>query len=161
MFTGDRSGDFLYRAMHGAGLCNQPTSTSLDDGLRLERTVVTAAVHCAPPDNKPTPQEFAACAPYLEETFDALPHLRVMLCLGKLAHDAVLRLYKARGWIDKLAPYPFGHGAEYAFDPPAEGDRPIPTLLGSFHPSQQNTFTGRLTPAMLAGIMRRAHELMG
>lgn len=149
MFTGDRSGDFLYRAMHDAGLANQPTSTHAGDGLTLRRTLVTAAAHCAPPDNKPDNEELAACAPFLDETFDLNADLRVAVCLGRIALDALLRMYLRRGWIDKLAPYKFAHGVEHAI-------AGRPTILCSYHPSQQNTFTGRLTREMLRAIFERA-----
>jgi uracil-DNA glycosylase family 4 len=153
MFTGDRSGDFLYRALYEAGLANQPTARSADDGLQLHDTVITAALHCAPPANKPTREELTACAPFLEQTLDALPHLRVIVSLGKIGHEAVLRLGKRRGWVRALADYPFAHAAEHHPPPPG------PALLCSYHPSQQNTFTGRLTPDMLGRVMERARQL--
>lgn len=151
MFTGDRSGDFLYRALYEAGLANQPTATDADDGLRLHELVITAAVHCAPPANKPTRGELEACSGYLAATFDALPELRGVITLGKVGHDAVLRLYKQRGLITTLAAHRFAHGALHVFDEPA-----ATPILCSYHPSQQNTFTGRLTPAMLRTIFERA-----
>ena len=152
MFTGDRSGDLLYGVMYQAGFCNQSSAQHADDGLQLIDTVITAAVHCAPPGNKPTNEELRNCAPWLENTFDLLKDLRVVLCLGKIAMDAVLRLYKRRGWIEKLAPYPFGHGEEHHI-PGA------PIVQCSYHPSQQNTFTGRLTEKMLLDVFNRAHQL--
>jgi uracil-DNA glycosylase family 4 len=151
MFTGDRSGDFLYRALYEAGLANQPEATDADDGLQLNDLVITAALHCAPPANKPTRPELTACSDYLEQTFAALPRLRGVITLGKIAHDAVLRRYKQQGWVRALADHPFAHGRLYTFDAPE-----APEILGTYHPSQQNTFTGRLTPAMLRQVFERA-----
>jgi uracil-DNA glycosylase len=151
VFTGDRSGDWLFAAMHRAGLANQATSVSRDDGLRLRDAWVTAAVRCAPPANHPTPRERDNCLPWTEHELTLLPRARVVVCLGAFAWDAALRVRAALG---EPAPRPrprFGHGAE------ARGDRF--TLLGSFHPSQQNTFTGRLTEAMLDAVFARAREL--
>lgn len=156
MFTGDKSGDFLYRALHEAGYASQPTSTGLDDGLVMTDAVVTAAGHCAPPDNKPTRQELANCAAYLASTIDGMPRLRVVLTLGKIAHDAVLREYKARGWLSTLSEAPFAHGAAHFTCRWTGGP---PATLCCYHPSQQNTFTGRLTPAMLTSVLRRALAL--
>jgi len=153
MFTGDRSGAFLYRAMYEAGFCNQASCEQAEDGLELVDAVITAAVHCAPPANKPTGDEMAKCAPWLEETFSLMPNLRVVVCLGRIALDAVLRLYKHRGWIEILASYKFGHGCEHRIDR-------WPTILCSYHPSQQNTFTGRLTDRMLLEVFERARWLM-
>ena len=151
MFTGDRSGDFLFRAMHEAGFCNQPTATDLRDGLELHDAAITAAGHCAPPGNKPTSEELANCAPFFDQTFDLLTRLRVVVCLGKIAMDATLKLYKRHGWIDKLSPYKFAHAAEHPI-------HNAPLILCSYHPSQQNTFTGRLTPDMLAAVFHRARQ---
>jgi uracil-DNA glycosylase len=146
MFTGDRSGDWLFAALHRAGYASQPTSTARDDGLTLQDLYVTAAVHCAPPANKPDPSERAACAPYLARELALLRHAVVVVALGQLAWQAVSSHYGLR-------PRPaFGHGAE----------SPLPgglTLLGSFHPSQQNTFTGRLTVPMFDAVFSRAREL--
>jgi uracil-DNA glycosylase family 4 len=153
IFTGDRSGDWLFAAMHRAGLANQPTSVSRDDGLRLRDAWVTAAVRCAPPGNRPTPQERDNCLPWTERELALLPRVRVIVCLGAFAWDAALRVRAALG---EPAPRPkprFGHGAE------AAGARW--TLLGCFHPSQQNTFTGKLTEAMLDAVFARARELAG
>jgi uracil-DNA glycosylase family 4 len=150
MFTGDRSGDFLYRALYEAGLASQPEATDRDDGLVLYDIVITAPLHCAPPANKPTRQELANCSDYFEQTFDALPQLRGVITLGKIGHDAVLRLYKQRGWIRALSDHPFAHGAVHTFD------HGVPGILCTYHPSQQNTFTGRLTPAMLREVFQRA-----
>jgi uracil-DNA glycosylase family 4 len=151
IFTGDRSGDFLFAALYRAGLANQPVSRSLDDGLELIGCWMTAAVRCAPPQNKPTPAERDTCADWLEREVALLDRLRVVVCLGAFAWEAGLRLRAALG---HPAPRPrprFGHGAELA-GPPW-------TMLGCFHPSQQNTFTGRLTPAMTDAVLARAVEL--
>lgn len=145
MFTGDRSGDWLFRSMHTAGLASQPTSTHVGDGLELWGVWVTAAVHCAPPDNTPTPSERDACAPYLRRELELLAP-RVVVCLGGFALDAAARHYGLR-------PRPrFGHLAEH-------GVPGGPTLVCSYHPSQQNTFTGRLTEAMLDAVFVRARTL--
>ena len=146
VFTGDRSGDWLYRAMHRAGLANQPTSVSADDGLELRGAWVTAAVKCAPPDNKPEPGERDACRPFLERELALLRDMRVVVCLGAFAYEAACRQWAVR-------PRPrFGHGVEV----PVDGG---PVLLCSFHPSQQNTFTGRLTEPMLDAVFTRAAQL--
>lgn len=146
VFTGDRSGDWLFAAMYRAGLANQPTSVSLDDGLELRDAWVTAAVRCAPPQNAPTPAERDACAPFLERELRALARLRVVVCLGAFGYGAACRHFGVR-------PRPrFGHGVEV----PVRGG---PTLVCSFHPSQQNTFTKRLTEPMLDAVFGRAREL--
>jgi uracil-DNA glycosylase family 4 len=148
IFTGDRSGDFLFAGLHRAGLANQPVSIAAGDGLELRGCRITAAVRCAPPGNAPTPEERANCRPYLVRELDLCPRAGVLLALGGLAWDAVLRV------LEVPRPRPrFGHGAEA----PAGGR----TLLGCYHPSQQNTFTGRLTPAMLDEVLARARELAG
>jgi uracil-DNA glycosylase len=152
IFTGDRSGDFLYASMFRAGLANQPTSTSRDDGLRLRSTYVAAVNRCAPPDNKPTPLERDTCLPYLLREVRALERLRVFVALGGFAWDGVLAACRALDVVVKPKPR-FAHGAEVALG--------RFTLLGAFHPSQQNTFTGRLTPGMLDAVLRRAAELGG
>ncbi len=149
MFTGDRSGDFLYRALHATGFANQPTSESRDDGLKLIDAAMTAAAHCAPPGNKPTPREMARCFPWLIQTVQAMPNLRGIVALGRIAFDAALRIYPEMGWsVPKPRPA-FAHGATHRF-PGA------PFLLCSYHPSQQNTFTGRLTPRMMDQVFRCA-----
>jgi uracil-DNA glycosylase family 4 len=154
MFTGDRSGDFLYAAMWRAGLASQPTSTAREDGLRLRDAWVSAAVRCAPPANKPTPQERDTCLPFAARELAELREVRVIVCLGAFAWDAALRLLALRG-IAVPKPRPrFGHAVELAL--PA-----VPRLLGVFHPSQQNTFTGRLTPPMLDAVLLRARSLAG
>jgi uracil-DNA glycosylase family 4 len=148
IFTGDRSGDFLFAGLHRAGLANQPISIAADDGLELRGCRITAAVRCAPPANAPTPEERANCRPYLVRELDLCPRAVVLLALGGLVWDAALR------GLDAPRPWPkFGHGAEAPL-----GGR---VLLGCYHPSQQNTFTGRMTPAMLDGVLARARELAG
>jgi uracil-DNA glycosylase family 4 len=149
MFTGDRSGLFLMTAMHAAGFASIPRSESRRDGLVLHEAWITAAVRCAPPGNKPTPGEFDACLPFLDAEWRLLPRVAVVVTLGKLAWDATWRVLGGRG--QGLKPRPaFAHGARVQ----APGDGPI--VLGAFHPSQQNTFTGRLTPGMLADVFRGA-----
>jgi len=146
VFTGDRSGDWLYRALWRAGLANQPTSVARDDGLVLRGAYVAAAVRCAPPANKPTPDERAACAPFLARELVLLHRLQVVVCLGAFAYEAAAAHLGVR-------PRPrFGHGVEVA----APGGL---TLVCSFHPSQQNTFTGRLTEPMLDAVFTRAVAL--
>ncbi|HEY4240947.1 MAG TPA: uracil-DNA glycosylase [Kofleriaceae bacterium] len=148
VFTGDRSGDWLFAALHRAGFANQPTSTSARDGLALRDAYVSVVVRCAPPGNKPTPAERDACLPYLVRELAALPRLRAILALGAFAWDGALRALEAAG--NPLpSPRPrFGHGAEAALGPCA--------LFGSYHVSQQNTFTGRLTEPMLDAVFARA-----
>ena len=156
MFTGDRSGDFLYAALARAGFANQPTSHSTDDGLKLRDMRITAAVRCAPPANRPTPEERDRCLPWSARELELLDRVRVLLCLGSFAWDAALRLITlgAGDGARPLRPKPrFGHGAEALADPY--------TLLGCFHPSQQNTFTGKLTPPMIDAVLLRARELAG
>ncbi len=153
MFTGDRSGDFLYDVMHEAGFAAQATATSRDDGLELIDCVITAACHCAPPANKPTPAEITHCQPWLDQTFDCLSDLRVVLCLGKLAFDEVMKLYQRRRWVEKRSAHRFGHGASHVFDS-------APAVLCSYHPSQQNTFTGKLTREMLLSVFQRARAIV-
>ncbi len=146
VFTGDRSGDFLFAAMHRAGLANQPTSVSVDDGLTLRDVWVTAAVKCAPPANKPLPAERDACAGFVDREFELLDRVEVVVCLGAFGYEAACSHFGLR-------PRPrFGHAVEAAVP---EG----PLLLCSFHPSQQNTFTGRLTPEMLDAVFERAVEV--
>jgi uracil-DNA glycosylase family 4 len=147
MFTGDRSGDFLYKALHRAGFANQPTSTRRDDGLALQNAYISATLRCAPPANKPLPLEMANCRPYLEEEL-ALLRPRAILALGAVAMRAYLSLIKERGAIQSAAAFPFRHGASYALG------ASLPRLFVSYHPSQQNTFTGKLTEAMLARVLR-------
>jgi uracil-DNA glycosylase family 4 len=153
MFTGDRSGDFLYGALHRAGLASQPTSRHRRDGLRLINCRITAVVRCAPPGNRPQPDERDRCLEFLREELRLMPLVQVILCLGGFAFDGVLRALAAGG--RRLpAPRPrFRHGVVI----PGDGH---PALLGCYHPSQQNTFTGRLTPPMLDRVLRTARQLM-
>jgi uracil-DNA glycosylase family 4 len=154
IFTGDRSGDFLFAALFRAGFANQPTSTHRGDGLRLRDAWLTAAVRCAPPANRPTGGERDECLPWSVAELRLLPDIRVALCLGAFAWDAALRLRAAISRQSAPRPRPrFGHGAEYL-------GAPFP-LLGCFHPSQQNTFTGRLTAPMIDAVLLRARELAG
>jgi uracil-DNA glycosylase len=154
VFTGDRSGDWLFASLHRVGLANQPTSTHLDDGLELHGTRIVAAVRCAPPQNKPTPEERDTCAPWIErEVSLLLPGLRAVVCLGAFGWEAAFRSLAAAG-VAIPRPRPrFGHGVEVQVGPL--------TVLGCFHPSQQNTFTGRLTEPMLDAVMGRAAGLAG
>ncbi|MFY9470196.1 MAG: uracil-DNA glycosylase, partial [Solirubrobacterales bacterium] len=148
MFTGDRSGDWLYRAMHTAGLASRPDSVSADDGLKLRGAWVTAVVRCAPPENKPAVLERDACVGYLARELALLSEARVVVALGSFAWDGVLRALAVNG-VEKPRPKPrFGHGAEARLG--------RLTLIGSYHPSQQNTFTGRLTERMLDEVFERA-----
>jgi uracil-DNA glycosylase family 4 len=153
MFTGDRSGDFLYAALHKAGFANQSTSLDRDDGLRLEDAYISATCRCAPPDNKPLPEEIANCRGYLEGEMEILK-LKAVLALGKIAWDAYLEILKRRGVIASRALYKFAHGAE------AEVAVGSPRLFGVYHPSQQNTQTGRVTPAMYATVLRRVRSFL-
>jgi uracil-DNA glycosylase family 4 len=148
VFTGDRSGDFLYKALHKSGFANQPTSLHRDDGLRLQVAYIAAAVRCAPPANKPLPSEILHCRGYLERELEIL-RPRAVLALGKIAWDAYLEILKQRGQIASRASYRFSHGAECVF---ADD---LPRLFGVYHPSQQNTQTGRVTEAMYASVLKR------
>jgi uracil-DNA glycosylase len=151
VFTGDGaggSGEFLMAALHRAGFANIPTSARSDDGLRLRDAFITAAVRCAPPDNKPTPEEIGRCLQHLDGEIAALPRVRVVIALGRIAFDAYLQLLKHRGIIVRPRPA-FRHGATYRLPNRR-------TLIGCFHPSRQNTNTGRLTATMLDDIFRRA-----
>lgn len=161
MFTGDRSGDFLFAALHAAGLCNQPTATHPGDGLELRGCAITAAAHCAPPGNRPTPEELGNCSSHLADTFDSLPELRVVVTLGKIAHDALLRLCKSRGGLAALNEAPFAHGQRYRLTLDAAGRSGAIAVHCTYHPSQQNTFTGRLTPAMLETVLAAAARYAG
>ena len=153
VFTGDESGNWLYAALHRAGFANQPTSISRDDGLRLADAWVTAVVRCAPPDNRPTPAEIATCRQHLVAELAALDRLCVVVALGRIAHAGFLAAARLRG-AELPRPMPqFRHGAEHALAPGV-------TLLCSYHPSQQNTFTGRLTRAMLDAVFTRARALL-
>jgi uracil-DNA glycosylase len=153
MFTGDRSGVFLYQALYDAGFANQPTAVNPDDGLRLNDAYITAAARCAPPDNKPLPAELLNCRPYLEREIEIL-RPRAVLALGKIGWDVFLAILKHRGTIAGRTGYRFAHGAEVDF--PGAGLR----LFGVYHPSQQNTQTGLLTPAMYAKVLRRIRRFL-
>lgn len=153
MFTGDRSGDWVYRALHKAGFANQPTSAHINDGLELTDCYITAPCHCAPPDNKPLPEEFANCRPFLTAEMNLMPQIEVIVAFGKIGWDAVLKEEVLTG--GRISPRPkFGHGAECRL-PSGR------TLLGSYHPSQQNTFTGKLTEPMFDAVFARANALLG
>jgi uracil-DNA glycosylase family 4 len=150
IFTGDRSGDFLFPALYRAGLASQPTSTRRGDGLRLRFAYVGAVNRCAPPENRPTPEERDNCLPFLVRELEILRDVRVLLPLGRFAWDGALRALSTLGFAARPTPK-FGHGAQATLGPY--------TLLGSFHPSQQNTFTGKLTAAMFDAVVQRALEL--
>ena len=153
MFTGDESGEFLWRALHAQGLSDRAVSRSAGDGLTLHGLRIAAAVRCAPPANRPTPEEQLRCRPYLVRELQLLPGLRVILPLGAIGWDAALRSLAALGHATPTPKPRFGHGAEARIG--------AYTLLGSYHPSQQNTFTGRLTQSMLQQVLARARELAG
>jgi uracil-DNA glycosylase family 4 len=158
MFTGDRSGDWLYRALHRAGYANRPRSENRSDGLALRDCWVTAAVRCAPPGNHPTPAERTACRPWLEAELARLEAIRVAVCLGALAWNTMHRLLGDAGHVLPRPRPRFAHGA---ISRPSGGTRKPPVLLAGFHPSQQNTFTGRLTEAMLDDLFVTARRLVG
>ncbi len=151
MFTGDSSGDFLYRSLYRAGFASQPGSQSRDDGLVLRDAWITAAAHCAPPGNKPAPEELRNCRAWLEREFGLLRDARVIVALGRIAFDACLSVQKQRGNIERPSDYPFGHGRLHDLQP---------ALLCSYHPSRQNTSTGRLTQTMLDDIFLRAAQIV-
>jgi len=162
MFTGDRSGDFLYAALHRAGFASQPLSESVDDGLRLSDVFITAMVRCAPPANRPLPSEIARCAGFLERELNYFPRVKIILCLGGLAFRAALDLARVRGHVLPKPLPKFGHGVEVVLKVLAGGtaaSAPL-ILLGCYHPSQQNTFTGRLTPALIDVVLSRARQLV-
>jgi uracil-DNA glycosylase family 4 len=153
-FTGDGSGDFLYPLLHQAGFASQPSSRSRDDGMILHDAWITAVVRCAPPGNKPLPEEIANCAPFLDEEIAALGNPGVIVCLGKIAFDGVVAHLVRTGQIERRGELVFGHGVEYRIP----GDR---WLLASYHPSLQNTNTGKLTAAMMLRVFERARKLAG
>jgi uracil-DNA glycosylase len=153
MFTGDRSGDMLYGALHKTGYASKAVAVSRDDGLELHGVYITAAARCAPPGNKPTPEEIRNCRPFLERELELLTGVRVVVALGKIAFDAYLEILKSRGSIRSRAPFVFGHDCQYSTAP---GE---PWLVSSYHPSQQNTSTGKLTETMLLKVFRRARRL--
>lgn len=152
MFTGDKSGDWLFRALWKAGFCSQPVSTGRGDGLELQRCFISAACHCAPPANKPLPEEIANCRPYLLEELRLLQNKRALLGLGKIGFDAAFDAAREAGFTQRKTRPKFSHGAEFALNDTL-------TLLGTYHPSQQNTFTGRLTETMLDDVMKRVADL--
>ncbi len=155
-FTGDASGDFLYPALYRAGFASRPEATRRDDGLALNDCLITSAGRCAPPKNKPTPEELRNCFPYLLEEFDALPHVRVMIALGSIGFDAILKVLRERGFsLDPQRPK-FAHGAEIVA---TKGKRQI-VVLASYHPSRQNTNTGVLTVPMFDSIFARARAML-
>jgi uracil-DNA glycosylase family 4 len=151
-FTGDASGNFMYPVLYETGFANQPTATDRDDGLVLKNLYITAAGRCAPPDNKPLPEELANCAPYLDREMEGLKNVRVIVALGRIGFEAYLNYLKRRELIRGKRGYEFRHGAEYKL--PDER-----TLLASYHPSNQNTQTGKLTKAMFLEIFKRAGDL--
>jgi uracil-DNA glycosylase family 4 len=153
MFTGDRSGDWLYRALYKAGFANQPTSVSHDDGLKLINCYITATCRCAPPQNKLLPSEIRNCRPFLLHELELLKDVKVIIGLGKVGFDAAVNAFQELGWVTFAKKPKFGHGVEYQLNERV-------ALLGSFHPSQQNTFTGRLTEPMLDRVFQKAKELI-
>lgn len=153
MFTGDRSGDWLYRALHKFGFANQATSVSLDDGLRLHDCYITASARCAPPENKLTPRELMNCRPFLLRELGSLKHVRVIVALGKVGFDTIFDAYRELEWTTLTRRPEFGHGEEHSLNERV-------TLIASFHPSQQNTFTGRLTEPMFNRIFARARMII-
>jgi uracil-DNA glycosylase family 4 len=152
-FTGDRSGDLLYRVLHTTGFASQPESTSRQDGQQLTGVFITAAVRCAPPGNKPVPEEIRRCRGFLERELDLLPNLRVVVALGKIAFDVYLSILRDRGVIRSRSAFVFGHNVLYRIGPGH------PALISSYHPSQQNTSTGKLTEKMLLEVFRKARDL--
>jgi uracil-DNA glycosylase family 4 len=152
MFTGDASGDFLYPILYRTGFASQPEATGTADGMKLRNLWITAAVRCAPPDNKPSREEAANCSTFTARELDLLPRLRVVVALGKFAFDAYLAEMRRRGVIERRSAYRFAHGAEFALPNGV-------TLLASYHPSNQNTATGKLTAPMLEAVFARAGEM--
>jgi len=153
-FTGDGSGDFLFPVLYEAGFASQPYAVSRDDGMRLRDLWITSVVRCAPPANKPTPEQLRNCAPWLDEELRLLKDLRVVVCLGKIAFDGFLAYQLRTGGLPSKAGFIFSHGAEYVLPSGV-------TLLASYHPSLQNTNTGKLTRPMFLGIFMRARQLAG
>ncbi len=151
-FTGDRSGELLYRVLHRAGFASQPESVSREDGLRLTGAYITAAVRCAPPGNKPTPQEIRRCRSFLERELELLPKVRVVVALGKIAFDVYLSILRDRGVIRSRSAFVFAHNAAHRIGPGQ------PLLISSYHPSQQNTSTGKLTEKMLMQVFLKASQ---
>ena len=153
-FTGDGSGDFLYPVLHEAGFASQPNAHSRDDGMVLTGIWITSVARCAPPGNKPTPEELRNCAPWVDQEMALLKHLRVVVCLGKIAFDGLLAHERRSGSAIVRAGYPFAHGAEYTLPSGLK-------VIASYHPSLQNTNTGKLTRSMFLGIFQRARQLAG
>jgi uracil-DNA glycosylase family 4 len=152
MFTGDASGNLLYKALYQTGFASQPTSTSRGDGLTLTGAYITAAAHCAPPGNKPAPEELRNCRPFFERELDLLTGVKVIVALGKIAFDTYLGVLKSRGAIASRAPFVFGHNREFQTAPG------LPLLISCYHPSQQNTSTGKLTEKMMVEVFRKARK---
>lgn len=155
VFTGDRSGDWLYRALYQTGFASQPTSVSRDDGLTLRDAYITAVLRCAPPGNKPKLEELANCRPYFEREIDLLTNVRVVVALGRIAFDQYLTVLQKRGLIKSRAAFRFAHNEPFKTAPGA------PLLISSYHPSQQNTSTGKLTEKMLLEVFERARKAAG
>jgi uracil-DNA glycosylase family 4 len=154
MFTGDMSGNILYRVLHKTGFATQDTSISRDDGQRLIDAYITAVAHCAPPGNKPTREEIATCRPYLERELDLLRNVKVVVALGRVAFDNYLGILQSRGLIRSRAAFAFGHDRMFETAPGQ------PVLISSYHPSQQNTSTGKLTEQMLTAVFLRARKVL-
>lgn len=152
MFTGDSSGDLLYRVLYNTGFASQPVSRRADDGLKLTGVWISASAHCAPPDNKPTRQEIANCRPYFERELDLLTDVRVVVALGRIAFENYLNVLKDRGFIRSRAGFIFAHNRVN------ETGSGLPALIASYHPSQQNTSTGKLTESMLEAVFRAARQ---
>jgi uracil-DNA glycosylase family 4 len=167
MFTGDRSGEFLYRGLYDTGFANQPTSQDRDDGLELRNCYITAPLRCAPPQNKPSPEELRNCHPYLERELEILTRVRAVLVLGRIAFDSYLRMLGKREGFPRRSTLVFSHGASFplpavfshgaSLTPPPD----LPRLFCSYHPSQQNTQTGRLTQEMFQQVLRDIREYLG
>ncbi len=155
MFTGDRSGDWLYRALYHTGFASQAESVSRDDGLTLDGIYITAAARCAPPGNKPAPEELRNCRPYLERELELLPNIKVVVALGRIAFDQYLGILKSKGLIRSRSGFAFAHNQRFRTAPGA------PVLISSYHPSQQNTSTGKLTESMLLAVFRNARKAAG
>ena len=153
IFTGDRSGDWLYRALHKFGFANQPTSIHRNDGLKLLDSYITAAIHCAPPDNKPLPSEFVNCRPYLLDELQKLKRVRVVVALGLIAFKSYFAARKQLGWPNPSPRPVFGHGLKSTLPDGV-------TVVSSYHPSQQNTLTGKLTEEMFDAVFRQARDLL-
>jgi len=154
MFTGDSSGDFLYKVLFATGFASQPTSVSRDDGLKLIDAYISAAVRCAPPDNKPTVEEIRTCRPYMQRELELLENVAVVVALGRLAFDVYLAILRDQGKIARRSGFVFAHDAEHR----TGQDQPL--LISSYHPSQQNTSTGKLTEAMLRAVFERARRYL-